>query len=209
MLKMLGSSGYRHQLGFVDDIGGEDEAQSRWHKFLTDRFGRYSDDRNHPTKINESALCLPALRTYLDEHHGQRHARRPMAGLPIRQALRPRAVVKGGGICLHPEAFLDQVITWRELGYVFCHRNPHSYHQYSGYPNGRSKHSRTMPTTHATLCIHSNNSTTRKHTMIYGMPRKHSSAKKATFIITCACSGVRRYWNGRPVLSMPSKSWSS
>ena len=26
------------------------------------------------------------------------------------------------------------MITWRELGYIFCHRNPNTYNQYAGLP---------------------------------------------------------------------------
>ncbi|MGC6417828.1 MAG: deoxyribodipyrimidine photo-lyase [Bradymonadia bacterium] len=135
MLKMLGSSGYRHQLGFVDDIGGEDEAQSRWHRFLTDRLGRYSDDRNHPTKIGTSRLSA-----YLHFGHISTSTMvRDMLAAHGWTADQASSTAKGSregwwNLPSATEAFLDQVITWRELGYIFCHRNPNTYNQYAGLP---------------------------------------------------------------------------
>ena len=43
---------------------------------------------------------------------------------------------KGGcwGLSENAEAFLDQLITWRELGYVFTHRNPRDYDKLSSLP---------------------------------------------------------------------------
>jgi len=34
----------------------------------------------------------------------------------------------------HAEAFLDQLITWRELGFQFCHKRP-DYHEYASLPS--------------------------------------------------------------------------
>ena len=33
------------------------------------------------------------------------------------------------------ETFLDQLVTWRELGYNFCHHRPNDYDQFDALPN--------------------------------------------------------------------------
>ena len=135
MLKMLVEGGYRHQLGFVDDIGGEAEAQSRWHKFLTDRLGRYSDDRNHPTKIGTSRLSA-----YLHFGHISTSTMvRDM--LAAHDWSAEQAKLNGEG---QPRRMVELAFGHRgfsrpsdyvaELGYVFCHRNPNTYNQYAGLP---------------------------------------------------------------------------
>ena len=37
------------------------------------------------------------------------------------------------------EALIDQLITWRELGYVFCHRNLHDYDSLASLPTWAQK----------------------------------------------------------------------
>lgn len=33
------------------------------------------------------------------------------------------------------EAFVDQLVTWRELGYNFCHHHPSDYDQFGALPS--------------------------------------------------------------------------
>jgi deoxyribodipyrimidine photo-lyase len=59
-----------------------------------------------------------------------------------REAWSPTSVTPGGkgarsgwwGTSAPAEAFLDQLVTWRELGYVFCHRRP-DHARYDSLPD--------------------------------------------------------------------------
>ncbi len=115
--------------------GGQDAAQHALESFLAHKLDRYSDGRNDPDDDVSSGLS-----PYLHFGHVGVHgvAARLFASCDWSPArlLTARATGRRDGYWgLTPgaEAFLDEIVTWRELGYGFCfHRR--DYDRWSSLP---------------------------------------------------------------------------
>ncbi len=102
-------------------LGGTKAAQGLLRKFLRDRLPTYADTRNEPAKQATSELS-----PYL--HFGHISAHQIFSELITQEGWSPvhLAVSATGsrsgwwGASENAEALLDQVITWRELGFNFC-----------------------------------------------------------------------------------------
>jgi len=102
--------------------GGAAEGQRRLERFLDERLERYDEDRNRPDDDAASGLS-----PYL--HFGHVAAHEVFLRLVTREGWTPddpsgpaRGQREGWwGLRPPAEAFLDQLVTWRELGFVFCH----------------------------------------------------------------------------------------
>ena len=114
-----------HTVAAVSRRGGEDAARAHLGTFLEERLARYDEDRSAPDREGQSGLS-PAL------HWGHLSAHEIVAAVLAHEGFRPdRAghVTNGsrtGFWALSPsaEAFLDELITWRELGFNFAaHRD--------------------------------------------------------------------------------------
>jgi deoxyribodipyrimidine photo-lyase len=99
--------------------------------FLVDRLDRYGDDRNRPDDDATSGLS-----PYL--HFGHVSAHEVFLEVMRRERWLPDHVVppangrRAGWWAVSPaaEGFLDQLITWRELGFHFCHhRDDHDRYE--------------------------------------------------------------------------------
>jgi len=116
-----------HSIGATGLRGGEPEARRRLHSFLEKVLGDYGDKRNRPDDGYGSGLS-----PYL--HFGHLSAHEVFLEIMRRERWSAEDVVppnngrRAGwwGVGESAEAFLDQLVTWRELGYQFCHhRNDH------------------------------------------------------------------------------------
>jgi deoxyribodipyrimidine photo-lyase len=89
------------------------------------RLRGYEDDRNHPDRAATSGLS-----PYL--HFGHIGSHEVFAAVAAHEEWRPeRLAARGAGkragwwrMSAAAEAFLDQLVTWRELGFHFCLRTP-------------------------------------------------------------------------------------
>lgn len=123
-----------HAVRGVPTRGGEAAAQARLSEFLGHRLGRYDEDRNQPELASTSELS-----PYL--HFGMISAHEVFARLVEREHWTPArlaAKVNGSregwwGMSPAAEAWVDQFVTWRELGYNFCWQRA-DYDQYSSLP---------------------------------------------------------------------------
>ena len=104
--------------------GGHTAARQRLKEFLEDKLESYAEDRNEPDLDGASGLS-----PYL--HFGHISAHEVFAGIverekwnPGKLALRTNGSREGWwNMSAAAEAFLDQLITWREVGYNFsAHR---------------------------------------------------------------------------------------
>ena len=118
--------------GSVDQRGGEVEAQRMWREIFKLRLQQYPMERSHPDSACQSHLSA-AL------HFGHISVFEMLSDLipdwDPQQV--PKANGKRNGWWLRSEAveaFLDQVLTWRELGAVQAHRNLDAFTRYSGLP---------------------------------------------------------------------------
>jgi len=91
--------------------GGEGAARARLDHFLRNKSARYDDDRNHPDLAGTSGLS-----PYL--HYGMIHPR-----TVVREVLLSERISTVDGLTPDGGAakFLDELVTWRELGLNMAH----------------------------------------------------------------------------------------
>lgn len=110
-----------HRVGPVGLVGGASAAGRAWKSFLNKRLAAYPDQRNQP-----EADATSGLSPYL--HFGQISVHEVFQGVarhddwsPTNIADRATGAREGWwGMSPAAEAFLDQVVTWRELGFNAC-----------------------------------------------------------------------------------------
>ncbi len=118
----------------VDFSGGFVAGQKRLDGFLA-RLDRYAEERNDP-----DADVASGLSPYLHFGHVSVHA--IFAALALQEGWSPEKLSKKKdghregwwGMSAAAEGFLDELVTWRELGYTFCHHRP-DYASYSSLPD--------------------------------------------------------------------------
>ncbi len=119
----------------VNSKGGAEAAQALLADFFTERFERYGNDRN---QVDDGAAS--GLSPYLHFGHVSTHqiVREVLTrggfefGRPAPKATGSRA---GWWGCSEPaESFLDELITWRELGFNRSFMDPDGYAEFSSLP---------------------------------------------------------------------------
>jgi deoxyribodipyrimidine photo-lyase len=114
-----------HSVSICELRGGSAAAASRVREFVSHRLEGYAKTRNRPDDGGGSGLS-----PYL--HFGHVSAHQVFRAVMLRQRWTPEQVVppangrRAGwwGASADAEAYLDQLVTWRELGFNVCHRNP-------------------------------------------------------------------------------------
>ena len=106
-----------HGVGVVDARGGSEAARQRLADFLAFDFPRHSGERNHPDQDLSSRLS-----PYL--HWGHLSVHEVFDALMKREGWLGDLPLKGNGaktgwwgVSAPAERFLDELVTWRELGY--------------------------------------------------------------------------------------------
>jgi deoxyribodipyrimidine photo-lyase len=124
-----------HRVGVAPLQGGSAAGVEAQARFLDARLSSY-DERTQP-----EAEVTSGLSPYL--HFGHVGAHGVVADLLEREDWSPSALGKGAsgkregwwGTSAAAEAFLDQIVTWRELGYVFCWHRPDDYDRFDALPD--------------------------------------------------------------------------
>jgi deoxyribodipyrimidine photo-lyase len=124
-----------HTVGAVGTAGGTTAARAAWQRFLSQNLLRYAADRSHPDDGVASGLS-PWL------HFGHISTHELFDSLAEWQDWSPEKIgVRAAGQRegfwnMGPDAdsFLDELITWRELGYGTCLFEPR-YAEYGSLPN--------------------------------------------------------------------------
>lgn len=114
---------YRHQVEATSLAGGSKAALRTLHRFLENTLRDYGEARVEPEPVS-------GLSPYL--HFGQIGAHEILAAAVAREnwdRSRLGTTVRGQregwwDMTAPMEAFLDQLLVWRELGFHFCHREP-------------------------------------------------------------------------------------
>jgi deoxyribodipyrimidine photo-lyase len=123
-----------HGVPAVEARGGSQAGEKLLREFVRGKLGRYADERNEPDQDGASGLS-----PYL--HFGHISAHQVFASIAKsekwsikRLALRATGSREGWWrMSATAEAFLDQIVTWRELGFNFCaHRR--DYDKFSSLP---------------------------------------------------------------------------
>ncbi|MFT7486102.1 MAG: deoxyribodipyrimidine photo-lyase [Candidatus Paceibacteria bacterium] len=110
-----------HAVLQTPQLGGEQAGRGTLQDFLAGPFARYGQDRNHPDADGASAIS-----PYL--HFGHLSAHEVFSAIVDSERWTPaclstqRSGKRSGwwGMSAVAESFLDQLITWRELGFNFC-----------------------------------------------------------------------------------------
>lgn len=124
-----------HDVTPVSQKGGAEEGRRVVKRFVSERLQVYGEDRNKPQEVAASGLS-----PYLHFGHVSPHA--VLEAVMKHEDWDPQAVAIGGKgqragwwrMNADAEAFLDQLITWRELGYHFCHHRADDYDDYESLP---------------------------------------------------------------------------
>ncbi len=102
---LVASCDIDHRIPPIPDTrGGSEEGYRRFDAFLTDKLAAYADDRNDPL-----ADATSRVSAYL--HVG--------CVAPWRLARRAAAIGNDGA-----DKWIDELLTWRELAWHWCHHNP-------------------------------------------------------------------------------------
>ena len=116
--------------------GGFEEANRAWSFFLDRKIARYHEDRNQP-ELNIATGLSPYL------HFGHVGVHRLLRELFQCERWNPTCTAakttgsRAGWWGMGPaaEAFIDQLLTWRELGYTHCHHHLDDYEQFETLPS--------------------------------------------------------------------------
>lgn len=124
-----------HAVAPVDLEGGARAGEDRLARFVDEGLGGYDSDRNDPSADGTSGLS-----PYL--HFGHVSAHQLLARIAARESWSPEQVAetasgrREGWWNMSPaaEAFLDQLVTWRELGFNACAHDP-GHDRYEALPD--------------------------------------------------------------------------
>lgn len=126
-----------HGVGVVPEVeGGADAGGRTLSAFLATRLSRYLEQRNQP-ELDVTSGLSPYLHFGQVSAHEVFHALMTHEGWTSRR-LSPRG---GGrregwwGASPAAEALLDQLVTWREVGFHTCHHRPHDYDRFESLPD--------------------------------------------------------------------------
>jgi len=131
----LGTLPIDHAVPPVPAHGGAAAGGTMLAAFVDGRLTDYGTGRNHPDADSSSGLS-----PYL--HFGHVGAHEVVAAVFDHEAWTPERLgteVRGArqgwwGLSSGAEAFLDQVVTWRELGFHACVTDPDGYDQFESVP---------------------------------------------------------------------------
>jgi len=151
-----------HAVPVSQIAGGTQAAERTWVEFRQRKLPRYAEDRNQPEQDVASGLS-----PYL--HFGHLSIQQVFAELaaqeqwtPDRLSTKTTGESRGWwGMSEPAESFLDEAITWREVGYNFCSQRT-DYEQYESLPDWCQ----------ATLAKHARD--TRPH--VYTLPEFEAAA---------------------------------
>lgn len=133
--RLIGALPIDHSVSPLDLRGGARPAAVALASFIADVLPRYGDDRNQPSVRGTSRLS-----PYL--HFGHISAHDVFSAVMNAEKWTTRKLArKGGGaregwwgVSANAEGFLDQLITWRELGFNMCVERPKDFHRYGSLP---------------------------------------------------------------------------
>jgi deoxyribodipyrimidine photo-lyase len=123
-----------HSVTPVESVGGSRTAEKKLRTFFRERLPRYHEKRNDVAEESASGLSPYLHFGHISSHEIFHALARREGWTPERLAEKPTGTRDGWwGMSEAGEAFLDELITWRELGFNFCqHRK--DYGEYASLP---------------------------------------------------------------------------
>ena len=128
-----------HSVVPVTPRGGQAHAIEQMKEFVKTRLSGYSEQRNEPDLEGASGLSPYLHFGHISVHEVFAEIARQEKWKPEKLALRANGSREGWwSMSANAEGFLDELITWREVGYNFCtHRK--DYAQYESLPDWARK----------------------------------------------------------------------
>jgi deoxyribodipyrimidine photo-lyase len=143
-----------HGISPVETRGGSTAAQTLLRSFLRDKLSTYSEARNEPAQHATSELSPYLHFGLISVHLIFSEITRQGGWSPDHLAVHATGSRSGWwGASEATEAFLDQIITWRELGFNFCQTRK-DYDQFDSLPSWALK----------TLCQHARDERSKVYT---------------------------------------------
>lgn len=110
-----------HAVSVAPIRGGARAGAAALKSFLDDRLDRYADDRNHPDTDASSGLSPYLHFGHLSAHEVFARVTAHDGWTPKRLSSKVNGLREGFWGASEPvEAFLDELVTWREIGYNMC-----------------------------------------------------------------------------------------
>ena len=126
---------FDHQVEPVDQ-GGARAAAERLDVFMDQRLHRYHTDRNQLERGAASGLSAHLHFGHISTHEIAQRVFESCDWSPERVAPKPTGSREGWwGAPSSVESFIDELVTWRELGFVFTSQNPDTYQDYESLPS--------------------------------------------------------------------------
>ncbi len=133
--ELIGSLPIDHSVAAIESAGGPAAAQSRLASFLSDRLARYAEERNKPELDATSGLSPYLHFGHISAHQVVRELLASEGWSPVSLSSDTRGSRSGWwGVSADSEAFLDQIVTWRELGFNMAQRES-DYDRYESLPD--------------------------------------------------------------------------
>lgn len=117
------------------DQGGMSAASDLLERFLDTRLYRYHSHRNALEKGSASTLSAHIHFGHISVHEIAQRVFESCDWSPNKVAPKPSGSRNGWwGASQAVESFIDELVTWRELGYTFCFHRIDDYDQYESLP---------------------------------------------------------------------------
>ena len=124
-----------HSVPAVETRGGATAAGAALRRFIQQRLARYAADHSHPDREATSGLSPYLHFGHLSTHEVFDAVMNAEGWTSRRLGTGKRGQREGWwGVSTNAEAFLDQLVTWRELGFNMCALRPDDYDRYSSLP---------------------------------------------------------------------------
>jgi deoxyribodipyrimidine photo-lyase len=123
-----------HSVPAVDLEGGFEAGERRLEDFLSHGIDRYAEDRSHPDKDAASGLSPWLHFGHLSTHHIFDELTKNEGWSSNHVAAKATGSREGWwGMSANAEAFTDELVTWRELGFNMC-AHQSGYDRYESLP---------------------------------------------------------------------------
>ncbi|NNE20902.1 MAG: deoxyribodipyrimidine photolyase [Myxococcales bacterium] len=132
--KTLASLCIDHEVPAVDLIGGFKAGEARIHEFFAGDIDRYGEERSHPDAQVASGLSPWLHFGHVSTHQIFDELTKNEGWSPDQLSTKVNGAREGWwGMSSTAESFIDELVTWREVGFNMCaHRN--DYDQYESLP---------------------------------------------------------------------------
>jgi deoxyribodipyrimidine photo-lyase len=130
----LGQFPIDHAVAPTTTAGGSEAAETTLQRFLKDRLPKYGESRNEPEVEATSGLSPYLHFGHVSVHQVFAQTMQQAGWTPDRISEKVTGSSNGWwGVEENTESFLDELITWREVGYNMCSRSA-DYDRYDSLP---------------------------------------------------------------------------